>query len=583
MTSAGLDPSPVASPSLGPQRRLSARRGSISASDPWGAHASVNLNPTRSTSSRLTIVRVPPQTETEDRRHRRHGSNASVSSTSSKGDAGRLSFAFTTFTPPGSSATGGRPSSPSSPRLRPASPSSPHRQSVNLPQHAPKLSPEQLVELARQSCNPRPVTSNGAVVQASIAPVSFTPLPDSIYLPFIERPAEVSALISQQPSAKLFALLAQTFPSNARERASSTSTIPSVDSDPKKWSYAELENWLKMVDRDQADDVTWVRKARECILSHSELIWERIKGALGVPPELNVEDDELPLYLQPRFQHLRNAIESSATAASGKSDESALEDTDVFEPDSPTSPLLTVDNPEEPVDLVEDDDHVSVEQVIASPVPPTATSNPHSLQEVTEEEEEEEEEEGDTSEAKPSASSLEEPDIRGLRFSTSPSAPGLSMAAAISPGSAASSLGGGSGNSSPVIRTRGIPLQDDEGSVGSSSYDPMKERGPGRPLFPSSFAQLGTGPLMSSYRTSARTHSFSSAQKPSGISGLHRSGSLGGHSSSSPIAIAGRSGAIATASGIESRMTRMGILPPRSEWPTDMSKHEYAISASSVE
>ena len=36
-------------------------------------------------------------------------------------------------------------------------------------------------------------------------------------------------------------------------------------------------------------DTLYVRKARSSILSHSELIWERVKGALGVPPELDVD------------------------------------------------------------------------------------------------------------------------------------------------------------------------------------------------------------------------------------------------------------------------------------------------------
>ncbi|KAF8239286.1 hypothetical protein L208DRAFT_1374705 [Tricholoma matsutake] len=36
-------------------------------------------------------------------------------------------------------------------------------------------------------------------------------------------------------------------------------------------------------------DTLWVALARKCVLFHSELIWERIKGALGVPPELDID------------------------------------------------------------------------------------------------------------------------------------------------------------------------------------------------------------------------------------------------------------------------------------------------------
>ena len=507
--------SPTQSPSLGPSRRLAVRRGSVSASDPWGTHASVNMNPSRSSSSRLTIVRVP-QTDPNDpsNRHRRHGSNASLSSTSSKsGEAasGRLSFAFTTFSSGGGSTLGGRPSSPTSPRIRPASPSSPHRHSTSLPQHT-KLTPEQLVELARSSCHPRP-TALSSGPQTVPAPVSFTPLPDSIYLPFIERPPEVTSLISQQPSAKLFALLSQTFPAHARATASaSSSSTPSVESDPKAWTYAELENWFKKVDRDEADDIVWVRKARECVLSHSELIWERIKGALGVPPELNVDDGELPPHMQ-RAIAVAGARAAARAARSGKGSSEGGDELDapVFEPDSPVTQTFDIPNqpstPGENEQLLISDpqDIISVEAVIAEPAPPPSTSAEQgmsSLQEVAEEEEEDENADIASGDAKATLAVGEEPEIHGLRFSTSPSAPSLSVSIGSVLGSTGTSPNGsvrsfsfvggaGSGGASPS--TRGRNQDGDEGI-----YDPLKERGPGRPLFPTSFAQLALGPSLGS-------------------------------------------------------------------------------------
>ena len=259
---------PDLSPVLGPHartRRLSARRGSIAAADPWGEHNDVNMNPSRSLTSRLTIVRVPqPEMEEPPRRHRRHGSNASLNSNASgksDGPGGRLSFAFTSFTPSGGQSGGsGRPSSPSgSPRFRPSSPSSTRFPSA-LPSHS-KLNPEQLVNVARSSVNPRsPLPSPGgpltpAHVHAN--PVSFTPLPDSVYLPFINRPEEVAALIDAQPNARLFALLQQTFPLDARASMGSQYDASKASSDPKEWTFADLEYWLKRVDRDAAEDAQW--------------------------------------------------------------------------------------------------------------------------------------------------------------------------------------------------------------------------------------------------------------------------------------------------------------------------------------
>jgi len=46
------------------------------------------------------------------------------------------------------------------------------------------------------------------------------------------------------------------------------------------------------VDRHEANDRLWVLKARKCISTRSEALWEKLKNALGVPPELDDDDDE---------------------------------------------------------------------------------------------------------------------------------------------------------------------------------------------------------------------------------------------------------------------------------------------------
>jgi hypothetical protein len=81
----------------------------------------------------------------------------------------------------------------------------------------PRLKASLLINLsnyiARQSTNPEPNELPSRPIAAHNArpvPTTFTPLPDDIYLPFIERPAEIAALISSPPDIKLFSLLAQT-------------------------------------------------------------------------------------------------------------------------------------------------------------------------------------------------------------------------------------------------------------------------------------------------------------------------------------------------------------------------------------
>ena len=110
----------------------------------------------------------------------------------------------------------------------------------------------------------------------------------------------MAALISSPPSAKLFSLLAQTFPPQDTQDLS----------DPTKWSYQQLHNHLAQTTRQQIPDEFWVLQARKAILSHSELIWERVKGALGIPPELDVDyDHTIPFYFGGHLlDHLSSAL-----------------------------------------------------------------------------------------------------------------------------------------------------------------------------------------------------------------------------------------------------------------------------------
>lgn len=399
-----------------------------------------------------------------------------------------MSFAFTTFTPV-SSQPGGRSSPLGSPRMRPASPggmssfsgggaSLSRGPSVSLP-NRDKLSPEKLVELVRTSCNPRPAGTSAPLP----TPVSFRPLPDDVYLPFIDRPGEVATLIATQPSSKLFALLSQTFPPDARASASAnpSAATPSIDSDPTKWTYAELENWLRKVPREEVEDAVWVRKARKCILPRSELIWERIKGALGIPPELDTdepEEDPLQAYLPPPIPIPSRHLPLTSN----------MLDSDVFEPDSPdvaanappSHPLVVdVDAPDSPgMSELE----LSIEPVLAAPPPPPSTVDPTtganmtSLHELREEDEEEQEDGNKSTESSVAGGSAE---VHGLRISTSASVPSYS------PDIGPHSFGAGRGASPSPVRL------ENEGA-----YDALNERGPGHPLFPSSFAHLSIGPTL---------------------------------------------------------------------------------------
>ncbi|KAJ4473633.1 hypothetical protein J3R30DRAFT_3296260 [Lentinula aciculospora] len=330
-----------------PRRRLSSRRGSVSAPDPYAKHGEINMNPNRLSTSTLTIVKVVPSDVTsafssenhgtislkdppgpgQRRSHRRIGSNepgprGRPEVGSGAGGSPRMSFAFSTFGPARpnqSDRTGARTPSPSSPsapsRIRPSSPSG-HRSSTSgYAAPKPKLTPEQLYDLAHQATHPSHLPSTSPLNQresphsyshtgsprsssalssssgfsTGTAPATFTPLHPSVYLPFIDRSAEVKALIESTPTRKLFALLKQTFPKKDSVDIYSPTSGLDIPTDPTIWSYDSLIAFIITISRDQEPDTLWVAKIRRCILSHSELIWERVKGALGVPPELDVD------------------------------------------------------------------------------------------------------------------------------------------------------------------------------------------------------------------------------------------------------------------------------------------------------
>ena len=172
----------------------------------------------------------------------------------------------------------------------------------------PNLTAQQIYDLAMESTgNTQPNTPTSPVASNSyntgratrsrpatpgpserVAPAVFTPMPDEVLLPFVNRPAEITQLLNEQPTCRLFQLLKALFPDNMHAMKEGEGK----EQDPTKWTFARLSQHLMETIRVECDDKSWVDLARTCIRSRSEALWERFKGALGVPPELEVEDEE---------------------------------------------------------------------------------------------------------------------------------------------------------------------------------------------------------------------------------------------------------------------------------------------------
>ncbi|KAJ7249566.1 hypothetical protein B0H12DRAFT_1072397 [Mycena haematopus] len=573
-------------------RRLSARRGSTSAPDPYAKNAHLN----RESSSILTIVKVttppvvapslptsPPERPPSPRRvHRRIGSNPS-SPVPSPADPppGRLSFAFSSFGAPHQQSSSSGP--PGSPRGRPASP---HRTtSTSAPAFSKqRLSPEQLLEVAKQATNPRYIPASPATTPAaashspiiqprssspqqpnssSVAPATFTPLPPDVYLPFLDRPAEVKALLSSPPSAKLFALLAQTFPKNAPPRESDDLPLNTAD-----WTFADLSHWLNETTRDEASDAFWVQTARRCILKHSELIWERLKGALGVPPELDVEyteaeyhdvfesDDESDEVLEMAKSIAKDSEDREATMDSpvgrrsaDSSPSASRRATATFSPaftrtsTSSSTPTILTQLPTplhdetyftfSPLGADPSISGVFIEPVIASSesvlspnppplsIPASLSGDAAGLGDIGEEDEEDDRTTppGETTPSGEAAES-EPPQLHGLRISTPatpmlPYSPSLRSAMTGAPlRSPSFSARDSSRPHSPTfVRSGSSGSLHRSGSFGSvrsfsssdAPYDPVADRAPGNPIFPSNFARLAAGPTLAANNPALRS------------------------------------------------------------------------------
>ena len=539
MSRTAASASPTSSPPLSPprsvpsspilSRRVLHRRGSTSAADPWGNHLDLNLNPGRATSCKLTIVRVNPMPtiqldeqppSPQHRRHFGHGGHAQNSHRrlgshghTGKSENTRMSFASASFAPPGSSSGSG---------ARPGSPTHGLHRHTSVPK--PRLSADQLVSLAQHSCNPQsapssPRTPGSLTAAAGPAPASFTAIPDDVFLPFVDRAEEVKALFtSPQPGARLFALLAQIFPPQ------SAPEFPVTDesvfgTDPRQWSSAQLEYWVKQVDRDVAPDEVWVGLIRRCILYHSELIWERIKGALGAPPELDPDDFEEDPYTVDSpviFDTLKEEHLSDPAAPHNESPPPNLDNEPQPTPDH-VSESNSSPSAGEPLII----SALSIEPVLmtTSPVaehdrPPTRPGG-HRMHDISEDVREESSENEDEESEEPDSSPPRRETIQGLCISTGPAPSGLF---ATGPNQAPASMRAFSMSSvppqqqspqvpgevpSPLMRSGSMGSMQMQrrwsyaaSNASSEAYDGAGERGPGNPLFPTNFARLALGPTL---------------------------------------------------------------------------------------
>jgi len=126
--------------------------------------------------------------------------------------------------------------------------------------------------------------------QMALEPVEYVQMDDDTLLPFMERPKEVSELVTHPSNEKMFALLKAAFPKHPLRK-----NWQSLD--PTEWYWSEVVAQLTTVDRFAEPDYLWISKLRQAVRERSVSLWEKLGVCLGCDGDLLTaggEDDGIP-------------------------------------------------------------------------------------------------------------------------------------------------------------------------------------------------------------------------------------------------------------------------------------------------
>lgn len=261
--------------------------------------------------TRLILVKAPSDKDATPLRQRSKSSSnlvpvssfAALSDAPATSAAPRRSFAAASFsftpTPAIGAAPGGSP-------VRRPSVSGTTTPGGGAGQTSSKaLSPDEVLELARGLMSPvaAPTGAEAAKLQRrksltslggggdkepepiALEPVEYVEMDDDTLLPFSDRPTQVAGLLANPVNETLVDLLSKSFPSGAVR--SNWKEIPVT-----QWNWTEFERLLTKIGRKECPDYEWVLLAREAVRERSVALWEKLGVCLGCDPELMTAGDE---------------------------------------------------------------------------------------------------------------------------------------------------------------------------------------------------------------------------------------------------------------------------------------------------
>ena len=167
------------------------------------------------------------------------------------------------------------------------------------------LTPEEVVEVARALASPVAVPEGGfkraelkrrrsagathrrtqqdpvspETPPVALEPVEYVQLDEDTLLPFVDRPEEVAELLNHPSNEKMFKSLRAAFPKTPARADWQTLR-------PEEWNWEEFCWHLTQPSRVECSDYTWVFRARQAVRQRSVALWEKVGVCIGCDGDL---------------------------------------------------------------------------------------------------------------------------------------------------------------------------------------------------------------------------------------------------------------------------------------------------------
>lgn len=325
----------------------------------------------------------------------------------------------------------------------------------------------------------------------ALEPVEYVQLDEDTLLPFVDRCAEVNELFQHPSNEKMFKMLKAAFPKEpARQHWMALK--------PEEWNWDEFVNHLTTLDRIQCPDYAWVFRARQAVRARSVALWEKVGTCLGCDGDLlnaGGEDGHpyswggLGLGEEGEYDYSQNQVWIEALEAvdpeEKERNERAFKDEfgEIVEDENEqaaagmTALLGTIGEGEEEAPLAKPFKPTTAQRAGGMDTIEDPLSSPRAQFKATLPRGSRASHQHDESGGQ--ARSVRSRSFVGLQILTSPQAP---------------AHGGSLSRSQSISHSQSLSQSFAPGTPGGGGVQAVFDRGPGSPLFPSSFSSLSAEP-----------------------------------------------------------------------------------------